>query len=160
MSAPRGAAHAMRLREARPDDAAFIVELVPRFTENGVAGGHTRGEVIEGTSHVLRAALEEPVPGQVLLIAEDGNAQPMGFVYAVTHRDFFTGEAYLHVSEIAAVRSGEGVGAVLMDAVETWARDRGDRIVTLNVVDENTAAQRFYARRGFVIAHRQYVKRL
>jgi len=44
--------------------------------------------------------------------------------------------------------------------VERWARERGYRIISLNVVDANTPAQRFYERRGFAVGHRHYVKRL
>jgi GNAT superfamily N-acetyltransferase len=46
-----------------------------------------------------------------------------------------------------------------MDAAEAWSRARGHRLMTLNVVDTNVDAQRFYGRRGFAIAHRHYAKR-
>jgi GNAT superfamily N-acetyltransferase len=150
----------MMLRDARAGDVEFVVGLVPRFVENGIAGGHTRDEVIDGTSRVLRDALQHPQRGDVFLIAEDERGAPAGFVYAVTHRDFFTGERYAHVSEIAAARSGAGVGGELMDAVERWAGDHGYGMVTLNVVDDNAPAQRFYERRGYELGHRHYVKRL
>ena len=150
----------MILREALAGDETFVVGLVPRFVENGIAGGHTRDEVIEGTSRVLREALHHPQRGDVFLVAEDERGERAGFVYAVTHRDFFTGERYAHVSEIAAARSGAGVGGELMDAVEHWSREHGYRMVTLNVVDANTLAQRFYERRGYALGHRHYVKRL
>ncbi|GAC1579996.1 MAG: hypothetical protein NVS3B7_14350 [Candidatus Elarobacter sp.] len=150
----------MIVREAREADEAFVVGLVPRFTEHGLAGGHTRDEVIEGTSRVLREALRDATSDDVVLVAEDDAGERIGFAYAVTHRDFFTGERYAHVSEIAVARSGAGVGGELMDAIEGWARERGFRMVSLNVVDENTAAQRFYDRRGYTIGHRHYVKRL
>ncbi|MDQ6925049.1 MAG: GNAT family N-acetyltransferase [Candidatus Eremiobacteraeota bacterium] len=148
------------MREARPGDAAFVAELVPRFVEHGAADGHTRLEVIDGTRRVLRAALTDPQRGDVFLIAEDEHGDLAGFVYAVAERDFFTDEQYLHVSEIATVRSGGGVGAALMEAAETHARERGYRFVTLNVVDENTAASRFYERHGYAIGHHHFVKRL
>ncbi len=150
----------MTLRDARAEDEAFVLSLVPRFVEHGIAGGHTREEVIAGTSRVLREALHHPQRGDVFLIAEDGRGERAGFVYAVTHRDFFTGERYAHVSEIAAARSGAGAGGALMEAVERWSREHGYRMVTLNVVDENAAAQRFYERRGYALGHRHYVKRL
>jgi GNAT superfamily N-acetyltransferase len=150
----------IRLREARAADETFVVGLAPRFVEHGIAGGHTREEVIEGTARVLRDAVQHPQRGDVFLIAEDESGEPAGFVYAVTHRDFFTGERYAHVSEIAVVRSGSGVGGDLMEAVERWSRDHDYRMVTLNVVDENTPAQRFYERRGYALGHRHYVKRL
>jgi GNAT superfamily N-acetyltransferase len=148
------------VRPARDDDERFIVSLVPRFTEHGIAGGHTRDEVISGTARVLREALRARRPGEVFLVADDDAGERAGFVYAVADRDFFTGEDYLHVSEIAALRSGDGAGAALMEAVEAHARARGYRIVTLNVVDENAAAQRFYERRGYGLGHHHYVKRL
>ena len=149
-----------RVREARPGDDAFVAELVPRFVEHGAADGHTREEVIDGTRRVLSEALHDPRQIDVFLIAENERGEPAGFVYAVMERDFFTGESYLHVSEIATVRSGDGVGAALMEAAETRARGRGYRFVTLNVVDENTAARRFYERHGYAIGHHHFVKRL
>jgi GNAT superfamily N-acetyltransferase len=148
------------VREAQEGDEEFILGLVPRFVENGIAGGHTRDEVIAGTSRVLRASLRARLPDEVFFIAEDAGGERLGFAYVVTESDFFTGEDYAHVSEIAVTRSGEGAGAALMDAADRWSRERGHRLMTLNVVDTNVDAQRFYERRGFAIAHRHYAKRL
>ena len=150
----------VRVRAARPDDTAFVAGLVPRFVEHGLAGGHTREEIVTGTTAVLSAALRSANPGELFLIAEDAEGTPAGFVFATTERDFFTGEPYVHVSEIATAQSGGGAGGALMDAVEQHARDRGYRIVTLNVIEENAAARRFYARRDFLPGHRHLVKRL
>lgn len=149
----------IRLREVRVEDEAFVLGLVPRFVEHGAADGHTPDEVIAGTSRVLRDAIATPQPGEVFLIAED-DGERVGFAYAVTERDFFTDEPYAHVSEIAVARSGGGAGTQLMDAVERWARERGYGIVTLNVVEENEPAQRFYERLGYRPGHRHFVKRL
>lgn len=150
----------MTIREARIDDAAFVASLVPRFVEHGAADGHTPDEVIAGTIRVLHGALAEPRAGDVFLIAEDARGVRAGFLYAVIERDFFTGEPYLHVSEIAVERSGDGAGNQLMAAAETSARERGYRFITLNVVEENRAAMRFYERRGYGPGHRHFVKRV
>jgi GNAT superfamily N-acetyltransferase len=150
----------IRLREATSADENFIVALVPRFVEHGAADGHSPETVIEGTSRVLRTALRAPSDGDAFLVAEDERGERAGFVYAVTQRDFFTKERYAHVSEIAVAYSGAGIGAEMMDAIERWARGRGYRIISLNVVDGNLEAQRFYERRGYQIGHRHYVKRL
>ena len=149
----------MTVREAQEGDEEFILGLVPRFVENGIAGGHTSDEVIAGTSRVLRASLRARLPDEVFFIAEDAGGERLGFAYVVTESDFFTGEDYAHVSEIAVARSGNGAGAAMMDAAEAWARERGYRFVTLNVVEANGAAQRFYERRGYAVGHRHYVKR-
>ena len=150
----------MTIREADPNDEDFIVGLVPRFVEHGAADGHPPDEVIDGTSRVLREALRNPQPGELVLIAQDERGEPAGFIYAVTECDFFTGEEYAHVSEIAVANSGAGVGAALMDAVERWSREHGHRMMSLNVVDANVPAQRFYERRGYALGHKHYVKRL
>ena len=151
---------AAQVRDAHAADAAFVASLVPRFVEHGAADGHTPEEVIAGTRRVLADALHEPRPGDVFLIAEDDHGERTGFAYAVAERDFFTGEPYLHVSELATLRSGDGVGAALMEAAESRARERGYRFVTLNVVDENAAARRFYERHGYTIGHHHFVKRI
>jgi GNAT superfamily N-acetyltransferase len=149
----------MTVREARAGDVPFVVGLVPRFVEHGAADGHTADDVIEGTARVLREAIERPQPDDLVLVAEE-NGERAGFLYAVTASDFFTCERYLHVSEVVVVRSSTGVGARLMEAAETWARERGYRLVTLNVVEENVPAQRFYARLGYAPGHRHLVKHL
>ncbi len=149
-----------RLRDAGPEDEAFVVGLVPRFVEHGVAGGHVETEVIAGTASVLAQALRAPRDGDVFWIATDDAGAPVGFVYAVTVPDFFTGEPCLHVSEIAVARSGGGTGALMMEALERHARERGCRFLTLNVVEENQAGQRFYERLGYDLGHRHYVRRL
>jgi GNAT superfamily N-acetyltransferase len=149
----------MTIRAARAGDEDFIVGLVPRFVENGVAGGHTREEVVDGTARVLSEALRAQRPDELFLVAADEHDAPCGFVYAVTEHDFFTDEEYAHVSEIAVARSGDGTGAALMDAAEAWSRARGHRLMTLNTVEENAPARRFYERRGFGVAHVHHIKR-
>lgn len=149
----------MTVREARANDEPFIVALVPRFVENGVAVGHTRDEVIDGTTRVLREALRARLPDEAFFVAEDERGERAGFAYVVCDRDFFTGEEYAHVSEIAVARSGTGAGSALMDAAEAWSRARGHRLMTLNTVEENVPARRFYERRGYGIAHVHHVKR-
>jgi ribosomal protein S18 acetylase RimI-like enzyme len=42
-----------------------------------------------------------------------------------------------------------GVGSLLMAAAEKWARDHGLRMIGLETAQDNLAAQRFYARRGY-----------
>ncbi|HEV3087717.1 MAG TPA: hypothetical protein VGX96_10880, partial [Candidatus Elarobacter sp.] len=74
----------MIVREAGAGDEAFVVGLVPRFVEHGAADGHSPETVIEGTARVLREALRERRPGELLLIAEDEHGERAGFVYAVT----------------------------------------------------------------------------
>lgn len=105
-------------------------------------------------------ALHNPNVDDLFLIAESDAGEPLGFAYVVTTVDFFTEVRYAHVSEIAVARSGEGAGTVLMAAAETWARERGYPQLTLNTVETNEPARRFYMRTGFAPAYRQLYKRL
>jgi GNAT superfamily N-acetyltransferase len=58
---------------------------------------------------------------------------------------------------VDAVARGQGIGALLLDAVIAYARERGDQRVRLDVVDTNPDAQRLYARKGFVaVDSKQY----
>lgn len=45
---------------------------------------------------------------------------------------------------------GKGIGTRLMEVVFDWARERGFRSLSLEVVDTNPAARRLYERLGFV----------
>ncbi len=54
------------------------------------------------------------------------------------------GQLYCHSS-----RTGEGIGAALMDWALAEARERGADAIQLSVWAENLGAQRFYARYGF-----------
>jgi len=47
-----------------------------------------------------------------------------------------------------------GVGALLLDAATSWARNLGFRRMLLGTVDQFQAAQRFYQRNGFTVIAR------
>jgi ribosomal-protein-alanine N-acetyltransferase len=57
-----------------------------------------------------------------------------------------------HIITIDVVKAWRrrGVGAQLMDAVESWASALGLRLIYLETAEDNTAAQQFYRRRGYV----------
>ena len=51
---------------------------------------------------------------------------------------------------VAPGARGQGAAVGLVEAVINWARSRGGRALYLDVADDNVAAQRLYARHGFV----------
>lgn len=74
--------------------------------------------------------------------------------------DFYTGEPIGKISEIAVGESGNGVGQALMAHCEAWARERGAQLMTLNALEGNAHARRFYERGGYAPEYTMYVKRL
>ena len=73
-----------------------------------------------------------------------------GFV-TVTERKHFTGvpEAYVGELAVAEDAEGRGVGRVLMEAVEAWARERDLARISLDTGAANASARGFYAALGY-----------
>lgn len=62
----------------------------------------------------------------------------------------FRGNSYLTIAVKAAYR-GRGVGSLLMDTAEEFARQEGKRRMELEVFGKNTRAIELYKRRGYMI---------
>jgi len=126
------------IREARREDAAALAALPlghPLFERYGFEAA--------GTARSLIAAMEA---GEGVLLAErDG--RPVGFAWWVA-RGAFGRSPYLRLLVVDRAWSGGGIGGALLDAVEARAFAAAADLFLL-VTDDNTAAQRFYARRGF-----------
>jgi ribosomal protein S18 acetylase RimI-like enzyme len=154
-----GAAGALTIRSAEPSDAPFVLGLASRFGATR-AGWRSFEEVVDGTRRQLGRAFDTPVAGDAILVARNAGGERVGFAYIVTHQDFYTGEEHGHISEIATLTDGGGIGSSLVEAAETWSRERGFRYLSLNVNDANVAARRFYERRTYVPEYRHLVKLL
>lgn len=144
------------IRIARSTDAAFVVGLSARFADAGTAW-RSRAEVIAGTERALAAAFEDPQPRDLVVIAEN-ESERLGFAFVSWHDDFFTNERYPHLSEIATIRDGEGIGSALLEYVERWAKASPARYLSLNVVRENERGRAFYETRGFELEYRHFAK--
>jgi ribosomal protein S18 acetylase RimI-like enzyme len=81
-------------------------------------------------------------------LAGRGNL-PLGSVTVVRFEEQAPDEARLVAMWVAGHARGCGVGQALVETVLADARERGLRMVTLDVADENAAARRLYERMGF-----------
>lgn len=140
-----------RLREARPDDEAFLLELTRRLADFPTPSWRRPAEIAAADHAILRAALHQPGPETSIVIAEEDGGRRLGYVFSTTHVDYFTAERHGHVENLAVVAEaeGRGVGRQLMAAAEAWARQRGYRRMTLNVFHTNQRAQAVYHRLGY-----------
>jgi len=155
-------AGSVRVRAARPEDRAFVLETAGRLAAFGPPEWRTPEEVVEGEARTLRAFFETPLEDVALLVAETAPRELAGFAYLETLRDYFTREAHAHIGILAVAEraEGRGVGSALLSAAEDWARSRGARRLTLNVFEKNRRARALYERRGFRAESLRYVRPL
>ena len=117
--------------KARPAGAQHVAMTVYESSPHGARGRYSPGHW-EGTRGEVNDELD-------------------GFVHVHTAGDFFTGGTHGHVSDlvVASGVEGRGVGRALMAAAEGWARERGYRLLTLNVFGDNRRALELYTRLGY-----------
>jgi GNAT superfamily N-acetyltransferase len=152
----------VKLRAAAPADEAFILRLTDQLAAFAVPRWRTAAEIAAADHIVLLDALHEPEPETSLLVAEEEPGNPLGYVFSSTREDYFTHERHAHVEVLAVEPSaqGKGVGRLLMDAAEAWARSRGYRRITLNVFAQNERARQIYERFGYEPETVHYLKEL
>jgi ribosomal-protein-alanine N-acetyltransferase len=78
------------------------------------------------------------------LVAEDDGAV-VGYAGLIAYPD----EAHVATIGVTGARQGEGLGALLLDALLAEADHRGSPVVLLEVRADNEVAQGLYRRRGF-----------
>jgi ribosomal-protein-alanine N-acetyltransferase len=86
---------------------------------------------------------------RIYLVAEDGDAV-VGYAGLIAYDD----EAHVATIGVTTTRQGEGIGALLLDALLAEA-DRRSPAVILEVRADNEVAQGLYRRRGFAIIGRR-----
>jgi ribosomal protein S18 acetylase RimI-like enzyme len=133
---------AIAIRALEPQDARFIARLAPQAF----------GEYDPSAARTTAAMLREP--GATTLLAARGD-EPLGFVILRPEAPHV-----LSINAIAVTASarGRGVGRMLMQAAEGYAKSRGAVRLTLNTAQANLAALDLFLRRGFVIVDRSVVR--
>lgn len=134
----------VRIRPARPDDAAVVVQLI------GELAAYERepaSSVKVREADLLRDGFG-PRPRFELLLAEHG-AEVAGFALFFTSYSTWEGRPGLYVEDLFVRESarGRGLGRRLLAAVARLAVERGYPRLDLSVLDWNPA-RRFYAAIG------------
>lgn len=152
----------VRIRSAGAADRDFILGLVPELVAFGPPAWRDRGEMIATDTRVIDDALAGRTEGATLLIAEDAQGTPLGFIHLSGERDYYLQQTCGHVGDIvvAPEARGQGVGRALLSAGERWARGCGFRLLTLNVFVQNRGPQALYEELGFSAEAIKYVKPL
>ena len=84
------------------------------------------------------------------MFVADSDSGVVGLV-TVGHRHHFSGQKDAYVGElvVAEAEEGRGIGRMLMQAAEGWARSQGLQYLTLETGAANGAARAFYAALGY-----------
>jgi GNAT superfamily N-acetyltransferase len=127
-----------KLRDARPADAARLVELIHSL-------GH---EIDEKAIRKNLAALKKS--GEPPLVATLGN-KVVGLIglnkRIAVHKPAPIGR--MSVLVVADEAQGKGIGKMLVEAAERWFREQGCELVEVTSNDRRTAAHAFYRHMGY-----------
>lgn len=137
------------LREAKPSDAARIVELI----------GQLEHEIDEKSVRKNLAKLKKA--GELPLVAMLGK-QVVGLIgrhlMITIHRPAPVGRIPVLVVD-SSVR-GQNIGRMLVDAVEQWCSDEGCKLIEVTSNDRRAAAHAFYRHMGYERSSIRFFKKL
>lgn len=152
----------IQIRSASMDDKDFILSLVPRLVEFGPPAWRDIHQVIPVDLQVLTDRLSNPSQDTVFFVAEDENGAPLGFIHLQTGTDYYNHEKHGHIANliVAAAGEGRGIGRMLMEKGEEWARAQGYRWLTLSVFAQNMRARELYQWLGYGEDIMKYVKEI
>ncbi|MBC7829950.1 MAG: GNAT family N-acetyltransferase [Chitinophagaceae bacterium] len=149
-------------RLATINDQDFITSLLPRLTEFGPPSWRDVAGMISTDTQILVAKLSNIHPGTIILVAEDDQKIPLGFIHLQGGNDYYYKEKHAHISDVIVVdkAAGRGIGLILIREGEAWARAQGFRWLTLSVFAQNVRARELYSRLGYGEDIMKYVKEL
>jgi ribosomal protein S18 acetylase RimI-like enzyme len=152
----------IRIRPATPQDADFVLSLVPQLVAFGPPPWRDPRQMMDTDTLVIGHALQGLAAGSAVLVAEDAGGTPLGFIHLCGETDYFTRGEAGHIADlvVAPDARGRGVGESLVAAAEQWARARRYTLLTLNVFTGNTGARALYERTGFGAETIRYIKAL
>ncbi len=149
----------IRVRPYVPADQEFVLSLAPRLAI-GIPPWRDPQKMIVTAQSWIIGSIEQHGKKTMVLVAEDEQGERLGFA-TVSHSTHFTGEgqAYIgtgegqaYIGELATSEAaeGRGVGRVLAQACEQWAREQGYRILSLATGAANQRALGFYRHMGYL----------
>jgi ribosomal protein S18 acetylase RimI-like enzyme len=138
------------IRVASPDDDAFILGLVERFTAFELPDGRDRAALTQAIASDIALHLRERPADSFFFIIEDAGERA-GFIHLQRVADFFGGGRHCHISDLAIQpgHEGRGLARALLQHAEEFAHTQDCTRLTLSVFPGNTRARALYERHGF-----------
>ena len=150
------------IRNTTEEDIDFISAHAYRLSEFGPPEWRDQQQMTTADIKHNIDAIRSNDPNIGTFIVVDKNGERLGFIYLTMQTDYFTNELHAHISDIVVIKSaeGKGIGKLLMERADDWARSKGCRWITLNVFAENHRAQAMYEKGGFKKEWIKYLKQL
>jgi GNAT superfamily N-acetyltransferase len=152
------------IRNGLPSDADFIAAHAYRLLEFGPPPWRKseRDLMTKADARHITAALLSDDQDKSVLIAVDASGKPCGFIHLTMQPDYYTGELNAHITDIVVIAEaeGHGVGKLLMEKADEWAREKQARWITLNAFEGNVHARKVYEKAGYEIEWVRYLKPL
>jgi ribosomal protein S18 acetylase RimI-like enzyme len=138
------------IRPASEADREFVAQLASTLLEFPSPAWTDPTALTRRYGETLARAVSEQDLRSTVLIAQDAHSTPVGFISLRVDRDA-AGFPRGHVADLAVVETARrmGVGTALMQAGETWVRERGLSMLGLDVWSTNGRALTFYQRLGY-----------
>ena len=152
----------IQTRPASSSDQEFIISLLPRLEEFGPPPWRDVTQPLATDTQVLSDKLMNKPPGTAIFIAEDDQGVALGFIHLQSGKDYCYYEGHGHIADliVAPEAEGRGIGRVLIEKGEEWARSQGFRWLTVSVFAQNLRAREVYRRLGYGEDIMKYVKEL
>jgi len=152
----------IQIRVATIDDFDFIAGLLPRLSEFGLPAWRDAASMLQTDVAVIQNKLSNQPEGTKIFIAGVNNETPLGFLHIQSGSDYYNNEPHAHISDLIVdtKAAGKGVGLLLLNHAESWARAQGYRWLTLSVFAQNTRARDLYTRLGYGEDIMKYVKQI
>ena len=147
------------LRPIEPRDNDAALALAERISSFGPPEWRDAEQLRRVDRDTLRKAIEDDGPDRLIVVAAV-DAQVIGLMHATCLEDYYTRRSNAHLADLVvdAAWAGHGIGSLLMQRAEAWARARGDDWLSLSVFPQNEGAVRLYERSGFRPDIARYVK--
>ncbi len=151
----------INIRKFEKTDIDAIISLIPRFSDFELPEWRKPEDITNKTNKQIQETINNSSKEEELFIAEE-NKKVIGFILLQTRKDFFTDESNGYISDIAVKKEyeGKGVGRLLLEKAEKWARGKGYQLLVLHTLIGNKRAQRIYEEFGFTKDNIQYAKKL
>ncbi|EMA64627.1 GNAT family N-acetyltransferase [Halorubrum lipolyticum] len=140
----------VRVTPATVDDVDPVTDLWVALAEGQRAYGSAL--LAEGNRAAVREWVARSVVTGELLVARDGDDDPIGFVGFTLDRGGYERDRTRGVVSnlfVVPERRDEGIGADLLDGAERALRETGAETVALEALAANDRAREFYAAQGY-----------